>query len=203
MQQHLIPQDISGFEFKLVGALTLKQFLYLAGFGILSFIIFVSIGSFLKWVFIVPLASLGLAFAFFPINGMKFDKWIVIFIRAITSPSKRVWRKEPKIFSFLEPQFAYYLRRPSPRVVEKTADRSQLEAFVAQIKSSKQKNKLDSMEKTRLGMLGFDDIKWGQTPGSPKSLEVITAVQKTEEEPKAEEVKSSFFGLAHAKKEVA
>lgn len=167
MQQHPIPQNITGFEFKLVGFLTLKQFLYLAGVSIISFIIFVSIASFVKWVFIAPLMLLGLAFAFFPINGMTFDKWIVIFIRAVTSPSRRVWEKEEKVFSFLEPQFSYYLRRPAAGIPVKNVGRGRLDSYLAQVRRKKQPNKLDALEQTRLSALGLNQ--------TPQTVEVITA----------------------------
>jgi len=202
MRQHPIPQNISAFEFKLVGFLTLKQFLYLAGVGILSFVIFVSTASFLKFVFITPLILLGLALAFFPINGMPFDKWIVVFLRAITTPSKRVWRKEPKVISFLEPQFSYYLRRPSSKAPEKTADRGQLEALVAQIKAAKQKNKLDRDEQTRLGTLDFNQPTEGQTPTPSQSMKIAASNEKPHEKSGANNKKSSFFSLAHLKKGV-
>lgn len=167
MQQHPIPQNITGFEFKLVGFLTLKQFLYLAGVSIISFIIFVSIASFVKWVFIVPLVTLGLALAFFPINGMTFDKWLVIFIRAVTSPSRRVWQKEKKILSFLEPRFSYYLRRPAAGIPVKNVGRNRLDSYLAQVRRKKQPNKLDALEQTRLSALGFNK--------TPEAVEVITA----------------------------
>lgn len=159
MQQHPIPQNVTGFEFKLVGFLTLKQFLYLAAAGIISFIVFVSVSSILKWLVIVPVSLLALAFAFMPINGMKFDKWIVVFIRAITSPSRRVWYKEEKVLSFLEPQFSYYLRRPVAKAVAASGDRSKLDAYLAQIKSEKKFNKLDNLENTRLASLAFGTAK--------------------------------------------
>lgn len=167
MQQHPIPQNITGFEFKLVGFLTLKQFLYLAGVSIISFIIFVSTPSFVKWVFIVPLALLGLALAFFPINGMTFDKWIVIFVRAVTSPSRRIWQKEKKILSFLEPRFSYYLRRPAAELPVQNVGRSRLDAYLAQVKGARRPNKLDAIEQTRLSALGLNR--------TPKAVDVITA----------------------------
>lgn len=170
MQQHPIPQNITAFEFKLVGFLTLKQFLYLAGVSIISFILFVSTASLLKWVFIVPLVLMGLAFAFFPINGMMFDKWIVVFIRAITTPSRRIWKKEKKILSFLEPRFSYYLRRPKAGVPVQNVDRSRLNSYLAQIKRKKNPDKLDAIEQSRLSALGLNiNIK------TPKSLDVIIA----------------------------
>jgi len=155
MQQHPVPQNITGFEFKLVGFLTLKQFLYLAGAGIVSFIIFVSTGSILKWLFITPIVLLGLALAFVPILGMPFDRWVVAFIRAIGSPARRIWYKEPKIISFLAPEFSYYLRRSFSSNKPAPSDRTRLQSFLNQIQSQKKTNKLDALEQTRLSILDF------------------------------------------------
>ena len=172
MEQHPIPQNVTGFEFKLVGFLTLKQFLYLAAAGIISFIVFVSISSILKWIVIVPVGLLALTFAFVPINGMKFDKWIVVFIKAITSPSRRIWYKEEKVLSFLEPQFSSYLRRPVAKVIAESGDRSNLNAYLAQIKSEKKTNKLDNLETTKLDSLAFEVKKPRLAPdlGEPDSV---------------------------------
>jgi hypothetical protein len=159
MQQHPVPQNITGFEFKLVGFLTLKQFLYLAGPGIVSFIIFVATTSILKWLFITPIVLLGLALAFLPILGMSFDRWVVVFIRAITSPARRIWYKEPKIISFLAPEFSYYLRRSLSAKPVPVADRSRLQTFVSQIRSSKESDRLDIFERSQLASLGLGKIE--------------------------------------------
>jgi hypothetical protein len=198
MQQHPVPQNVTGFEFKLVGFLTLKQFLYLAGAGIISFIIFVSADSFLKWFFIAPVAGAGLALAFVPINGMVFDKWVVVFIKAITSPSRRIWYKKPKVLSFLEPQFAYYLRRPAAGTKVETVDRSRLENYLDQIKKEKQGNKLDNLERTRLSSLDFESAQ-----AASQEPDITTGPsEKTGPKTKQKERKG-LFGLAHFTKEGA
>ncbi len=155
MQQHPVPQNITGFEFKLVGFLTLKQFGFLAAAGILSFILFLSGLGIFKWLFIFPIVLLGLASAFMPVNGIPFDKWVFLFFKMITSPSKRVWRKEPKELSFLAPQFSRYLRRPIAHTQPVSVSRANLEAFLSKVRAKKQ-NRLDNLEKTKLNMLNFD-----------------------------------------------
>ncbi len=154
MQQHTVPQNITGFEFKLIGALTIKQFGYVATAGVLSFIIFITIGGILRWVLIVPIASVGVALAFANISGMTFDKWLVAFINAITSPPQRIWRKEPKTLSFLSPQFSYYLKRP-PAARVQNQDKTALKSYLAQLKKGEKIDKLDKLEITRLASLDF------------------------------------------------
>ena len=46
-------------------------------------------------------AGLGLFAALVPVGGRPFDKWIVAFIKAILSPTQRIWIKEEKLPEFL------------------------------------------------------------------------------------------------------
>ena len=41
MEQHAIPRQITSFEFKLIGFMTLKQFLYLVIFAPIGYIVYV------------------------------------------------------------------------------------------------------------------------------------------------------------------
>jgi len=155
MQQHPVPQNITGFEFKLVGFLTLKQFAYLAGASIICFTFYLAVPGIFKWLFILPVAGVGLALAFLPIQGMSFDRWVVCFYQLMSKPHQRVWRKEPKLLSFLDPTFSYYLRRPPSKVTLQTSDKSRLNDFIAQLRREPPPDKLDALEKTRLGQLNF------------------------------------------------
>jgi hypothetical protein len=94
MDQHPIPRQITTFEFKLVGFMTLKQFGYVILGGIFGY------GSFLivqipVLNFIVGIAvfCVGAAFAFFPINERPLDVFIKnLFIRLV-SPTQYVFMK--------------------------------------------------------------------------------------------------------------
>ena len=95
MEQHPVPRNISGFQFHLIGDMTLRQFGYLAaGVGGAYFIFklapFPSIIS-LPMAGFVGLA--GFAFAFLPIQERPLDKWLVAFIKSITSPTQYLWIK--------------------------------------------------------------------------------------------------------------
>ena len=74
MQQHPVPQNVTQYQFRLVGDMTLKQFLELAGGMLLAYLIY---ASNLFIVFKLPLALLGLflgiALAFFPIEDRPLD----------------------------------------------------------------------------------------------------------------------------------
>src|SRR5581483_925320 len=103
MQQHPIPQNITGFEFKLIGDMTIKQFAYLAGGAVLAYLFFASpLHVILKAILIPFTVLLAIGLAFIPIEGRPLDRWISNFIRALFSPSQYLFHKEATIPDYLK-----------------------------------------------------------------------------------------------------
>jgi hypothetical protein len=94
MEQHPIPQNISSYQFRLVGDMTLKQFFQLAG-GILAGIIFYSVPiiGIVKWPLAIISVILGIALAFMPLEERPLEKWIFAFFKAIYTPTEFFWKK--------------------------------------------------------------------------------------------------------------
>lgn len=93
--EHAVPQNITSFQFRLVGDMTLKQFGYLAAGMVIAYIAFVTIlpTSPVIGIPIIGLSSLlGAAFAFFPIADRPLDHWVLAFFRAIHSPTQASWK---------------------------------------------------------------------------------------------------------------
>ncbi|OGB87012.1 hypothetical protein A3J44_03930 [candidate division WOR-1 bacterium RIFCSPHIGHO2_02_FULL_45_12] len=89
-QAHPIPQNVTNFEFHLVGDMTLKQFGYLAagvGFAFLIFTTLSTVQPIIAWPIIVISALLGVAFAFLPIQERPLDHWVAAFFKAIFQPT--------------------------------------------------------------------------------------------------------------------
>jgi hypothetical protein len=102
MEQHAIPQNVSSYQFKLVGDMTLKQFFQLAG-GILAGIIFYAspLLGIIKWPLAILSVLLGIGLAFLPLEERPLEKWIFAFFRAIYAPTLFSWKKAavlPKFF---------------------------------------------------------------------------------------------------------
>jgi len=97
MEQHPIPQQISSYQFKLVGDMTLKQFFQVAG-GVIVSLIFYStpLHPIIKWPLILFFAGLGAAMAFLPFQERPLEKWIIAFFRSIYSPTLYTWKKTEK-----------------------------------------------------------------------------------------------------------
>lgn len=94
MENHPIPQDVTGFKFKLIGSVTVKQFLYLLGFGILTTVAFVLHVNFLiKIPMMLLFSGIGVALAFIPIEGRPMDVMLANFAKAIPSENRYIFRK--------------------------------------------------------------------------------------------------------------
>lgn len=101
MEQHPIPQQISSYQFKLVGDMTLKQFFQVAGGVVISLIFYsLPLHPLIKWPFILFSAGLGAAMAFLPFEERPLERWIIAFFRSIYSPTLYSWKKldKPPVF---------------------------------------------------------------------------------------------------------
>lgn len=129
-KQHPVPQHVTAFEFKLVGDLTLRQFIYAAAGVAVAYAAFVSNLTFiLKWLIIFAAATLGLGSAFLPIQERTLDKWLLNFVRAIFSPTQRIWKKQPLPPEFLREDYSQFL---TSQVLSMTPpqSRAQLAAYL-------------------------------------------------------------------------
>jgi len=103
MEQHPIPQQISSYEFRLVGSMTLKQFLKLATGVVLAFIIQSRKWPFLvKWPLALISAGAGAALAFVPFNERPLEVWILSFFKSLFNPTIFLWRKQPGKLDILD-----------------------------------------------------------------------------------------------------
>lgn len=95
MDNHPIPQDITGFQFKLIGNLTIRQFVYLAIGAILAWIFFfvLPLPALIKWPVSIISFAAGAIFAFVPIDGRPMDTMVKNFIRALSSPTQFLYKK--------------------------------------------------------------------------------------------------------------
>lgn len=96
MENHPIPQDVTGFKFKLIGSMTVKQFLYLLFPGIIAVVIFLinAIPLFARIPLMIFVVGIGATFAFVPIEGRPMDMMIANFFRAVFTQSQYAYRKQ-------------------------------------------------------------------------------------------------------------
>ncbi len=142
MQQHPVPQNVTQYQFRLVGDMTLKQFLELVAGLILAYLFFASnLVFFIKWPLVIMSALAGIGLAFFPVEDRPLDQWIVNFIRSIYAPTRFTWKKTAKT----PPLFTFTSRaREETNAVSKTIKAPAL------MSSAPQKTSLSELESEQL-----------------------------------------------------
>lgn len=94
MDNHPIPQDVTGFQFKLIGNLTVKQFAYLATGIVFAWVLFqLPVNIFVKFPFCAFSAILGIGLAFVPVSGRPMDVMIGNYIKALLRPTQFIYQK--------------------------------------------------------------------------------------------------------------
>jgi hypothetical protein len=92
MENHPIPQDITGFQFRLIGDMTVKQFAYLIAGFIVAFLFYVLPIPIVNLVLALMSVLVGAAFAFLPIEGRPMDTMIRYFFRSVFSSTQFVYQ---------------------------------------------------------------------------------------------------------------
>src|SRR3989338_4544313 len=162
MESHPVPRQITSFEFKLIGFLTLRQFIYIAIFSALGVIFFygipiplINVGTTIVSVLI------GLAFAFIPYNERPLDVFIINFIKKLTRPTQYYYQKNDNTSPFLDSalypasnemihnhiiakqKLAQYLNKKNNETPEKTSKKQKIKKIF-----SDEKKILSAVKKT-------------------------------------------------------
>jgi len=94
MDQHPVPRQITTFEFKLIGFMTLRQFLYLVVFFPVGYIAYIiNPIPYLNIFLGVVIGIVGLAFAFIQIQGRPLEVWIKNLLKRLNSPTQYTYEK--------------------------------------------------------------------------------------------------------------
>ncbi len=126
--QYKVPQKID-LEDKIIGPLTLKQFIYLLGGTMLDYVVYTSTNSsFLGWLLIFIISLLALAFAFIQIEEQPFSYLAVNLFSYLLRPKIRLWDKRAKIAKTI--QFKNKKQeKPGPMIKKPEEVKSSLEAL--------------------------------------------------------------------------
>jgi len=92
--EYQVPQFIE-VEDKLVGPLTLKQFLYVAGSAGLCVIFFAYLPFFFAFLLAIPFAGFGLALAFYKVNSKPFIEVLEAGFNFYTRKKLLLWKYTP------------------------------------------------------------------------------------------------------------
>lgn len=104
MIEHPVPQNITAYQFRLIGNMTIKQFALLGGGIGIGFLVYsTNLPGIFKWPLISIVVVIGIALAFVPYEERTLDQWFLNFFKAMYRPTKFFWRrlpKPPEFFSF-------------------------------------------------------------------------------------------------------
>lgn len=93
MDNHPIPQDVTNFQFKLIGDLTLKQFGYLIASIVFAWLFFLlPVFVIIKLPLSVSILIVGVVLAFVPFEGRPSDVMFFHFFRALFTPNQYLYQ---------------------------------------------------------------------------------------------------------------
>jgi hypothetical protein len=145
IENHPIPQDITGFQFKLIGSMTIKQFGYLTGGLIIAWVFYISPLFFLlKMLFAFISAVTGASLAFLPINGRPLDVMISHLVNAILRPTQYVYQQSSQDLSEKETKSLKDFGKKRQSISDMSDQ--QLQTFLKTLPKNTNINKLDQKE---------------------------------------------------------
>ncbi len=108
--QYQVPQYLD-VEDKIIGPLTLKQFIYLLICGGILFLLFniLAIPAFI--IIAIPISMFTLLLVFYKVGNQRFTKFVANFLGFIGKPSIYTWKKIPPKKPAEE---------PAPKIIKKT-----------------------------------------------------------------------------------
>ncbi|OGY16837.1 MAG: hypothetical protein A2785_03675 [Candidatus Chisholmbacteria bacterium RIFCSPHIGHO2_01_FULL_49_18] len=144
MEQHPVPQQISAYHFRLVGDMTIKQFLELTAGIVIGWIIYsLPFPAIFRWPLVIFSVFSGVAFAFLPLEERPLDRWLIAFVKAIYAPTQFIWRKTPVMPSYFEE--VKLTKKPSEEA-RVTSDRRKLEEYLETLPSQGPETAVDKKE---------------------------------------------------------
>lgn len=185
MEQHPIPQQISSYQFRLIGDMTLKQFSYVAGGAVLALLLYATgFHPLLKWPLMFIVGAAGAAFAFLPFEERPLSTWFLSFFRSVYSPTSYVWKHTDKPIQYYKAEGLEVGSLSAPAATQATKEeyKKYLET-PASTEGTYSKN-LDRMERNMLQK--FTGLFTNIFTPKPKYQESVP-FKKPEEEIKKEE----------------
>ncbi|MFH0749880.1 MAG: PrgI family protein [Candidatus Gottesmanbacteria bacterium] len=155
MEQHPVPQNVTTFQFRLIGDMTIKQFGYLAAGAILAYLSYIlPLPFFFTWPLTVLFGLMGIGFAFVPIEERPMDVWVLSFLKSVYAPTQFVWhRTQPRAEPQINPvtattqtqRTALSSAPPPPTQTAGTPIATTLQGFYTQTPTEPKKSFFDSL----------------------------------------------------------
>ncbi len=126
MEYHRIPQHVTGYEGRIIGKFTARQFIYLAIGGVIVFILAgLPINGIYKILMGSVVAGISILLSLVTYEGRNTDIWLVNYLRAVFHPTQRIWTKHEFPPAFLLPGY----HPPKTKKTMPTRDRAEVEGL--------------------------------------------------------------------------
>ena len=93
--RYQVPQ-FTEIEDKIIGPLTIKQFVYIAGGGGMAFVVYTFLPIYISVILIAAVGGLALALAFYKVNNKPFIDFLESAFLYYTKQNLYIWKKEEK-----------------------------------------------------------------------------------------------------------
>lgn len=155
MDNHPIPQDVTGFQFRLIGDMTVKQFAYVAAGAVLAWMLYVilPLPAFIKIPVVAVIGGVGVALAFLPIEGRPMDVMMSNFLKSLFSPNQYVFRKSGGHLFLTVAQRTTPATGPGPTAQAPAVSPEQLQSFLKSLHTAPAATSLDTKESAFLQSL--------------------------------------------------
>ncbi len=138
MDGHPIPRQITTFEFKLIGFMTLRQFLYLVVTIPTAYIVFQLFPiPLVNLLLAVVIATAGVVTAFMPIKDKTLDVWLKLVWKRLQQPTQYYYHKKNDPLYFLRD--LYFLADPH-HMLAHVESKEKLSQYLAMTKQKPKAN---------------------------------------------------------------
>lgn len=184
MEQHAIPRQVTTFEFKLIGFLTLKQFLVLAIFGLFALLFyFLFQGNIFGILLAAVVLGGGAVISLVPFQDRYLDEWARLLIKGLNSNTQYIYHKKNKMATLHYLHDLYFTEDPH-RVMAHIESKEKLNAYLAAQKQQKQPNK----RKEHVQMLMNSSTKQLQAKQFQPTVSAAVAAPESTAVPQAQPV---------------
>jgi len=130
----LVPQFIEN-EPKIIGSLTLKQFIFIGAAGGIGFILYLIIPRYYFILAVIILTPLAIGLAFLKINGRPLPEMIMGFFKFSFTQKLYLWKRKEYLPKFITKKRAPKEKKIKEKILLKISEKSRLKDIKSRIEA--------------------------------------------------------------------
>ena len=123
--QYKIPQNID-MEDKIIGPLTLIQFLYVLAGGVVDYLLLIAFKGGWVWALVIPIGLFALALAFIKIQDQPLSHFVKAGIIYLGRPKIRLWHRQGLAIEIVKAK-PKKIKKAAPSPPKRKIEKSELE----------------------------------------------------------------------------